>query len=79
MKKVVITGSSGRIGRALHWRLCQQYQTEGLDLSICSATSTIADIRDSDSLMRSFEGVDTVFHVAALHAPHVGLHSEQTF
>ena len=79
MKKVVITGSSGRIGRALHWRLCQHYQTEGLDLSICSATSTIADIRDFDSLMRSFEGADTVFHVAALHAPHVGLHSEKTF
>lgn len=79
MEKVVITGSSGRIGRALHWRLAQEFEVIGLDLSPSSATSQIADIRDYDQLLRSFEGASTVFHSAALHAPHVGVASEKSF
>ncbi len=71
MKKIVITGSSGRIGRALHWKLCQDYQVDGIDISPSSATSIIKDIRDYEYLLRLFEGVDTVFHSAAFHAPHV--------
>lgn len=79
MNKVVITGSSGRIGRALHWKLCQQYDTIGIDVSPSSATSVIADIRDYEVLLKAFEDVDTVFHSAALHAPHVGVNSEKDF
>lgn len=79
MEKVVITGSSGRIGRALHWKLCQDCEVIGLDVSPSSATSQIMDIRDYEQLLRSFEGVDTVFHSAALHAPHVGIASEKAF
>ncbi|MCG8385639.1 MAG: NAD(P)-dependent oxidoreductase [Cytophagales bacterium] len=79
MKKIVITGSSGRIGRALHWKLCQDYQVDGIDISPSSATSIIKDIRDYEYLLRLFEGVDTVFHSAAFHAPHVGLVSEKEF
>lgn len=79
MDKIVITGSSGRIGRALHWKLCQNFTVNGIDISPSSATSKIVDIRDYDQLLRSFEGVDTVFHSAALHAPHVGISSEKDF
>ncbi|GAB2490505.1 NAD-dependent epimerase/dehydratase family protein [Algoriphagus taiwanensis] len=79
MDKIAITGSSGRIGRALHWKLCQNFRVEGLDISPSSATSKIVDVRDYDQLLRSFEGVDTVFHTAALHAPHVGIASERDF
>lgn len=79
MDKIVITGSSGRIGRALHWKLCQDYCVNGIDTSPSSATSKIVDIRDYNQLLRSFEGVDTVFHSAALHAPHVGIASEKDF
>lgn len=68
MKKVLITGSSGRIGRALHWKLSQKYRTEGLDLSPSSATSIIGNICDYDTVLKSFENVVTVFHSAALHA-----------
>ena len=78
-KKVLITGSSGRVGRALHWKLCQKYKTEGIDLTPSPATSIIGDIRDYDKLLRSFENVETVFHSAALHAPHVGYKSEKKF
>lgn len=79
MKKIVITGSSGRIGRALYWQLSQASQTIGIDISASSSTNIIGDIRDYDTLLRNFEGVDTVFHSAALHAPHVGLFSEREF
>jgi UDP-glucose 4-epimerase len=79
MDKIIITGSSGRIGRALHWKLCQRYNVTGIDVSPSSATSKIFDIRDNEQLLRSFEGVDTIFHTAALHAPHVGIASERAF
>lgn len=79
MNKIVITGSSGRIGRALYWQLSQEYQVTGMDVSASSSTQMINDIRDYDNLLRAFEGVDTVFHSAALHAPHVGLFSEKRF
>jgi UDP-glucose 4-epimerase len=79
MDKIVITGSSGRIGRALHWKLCQNSAVNGIDISPSSSTSNIVDIRDYDQLLRSFEGVDTVFHSAALHAPHIGISSEKDF
>lgn len=79
MDKIVITGSSGRIGRALHWKLCQNHCVNGIDISPSSATSKIVDIRDYNQLLKSFEGVDTVFHAAALHAPHVGIASEKEF
>jgi len=79
MKKIVITGSSGRIGRALYWQLSQAHQTKGMDISTSSSTDIIGDIRDYDTLLRRFEGIDTVFHSAALHAPHVDLFSEREF
>jgi UDP-glucose 4-epimerase len=79
MKKIVITGSSGRIGRALHWKLCQHYHVVGIDISPSSATTKMVDIRDYEQLLRNFEGVDTIFHVAALHAPHVGIATEKEF
>lgn len=79
MKRVIITGSSGRIGRAIHWALSQHHEVIGLDISPSSATSKILDIRNYEELLKSFEGVDTIFHSAALHAPHVGIASEKDF
>ncbi|MDC6363807.1 MULTISPECIES: NAD-dependent epimerase/dehydratase family protein [Flavobacteriaceae] len=79
MNKIVITGSSGRIGRALHWKLCQNYDVSGIDTFPSSVTSKIVDIRDYEQLLWNFEGMDTIFHVAALHAPHVGIASEKEF
>ena len=79
MNKIAITGSSGRIGRAIHWKLSKGYPVIGLDVSPGSSTSRIVDIRDYDQVMRSLEGVKVVFHTAALHAPHVGKFSERDF
>lgn len=77
--KIVVTGSSGRIGRAIHFNLCQDHEVIGVDRSPSSAASLVGDICDYDLLAGSFEGADAVIHVAALHAPHVGLQSDEEF
>ncbi|MGB0695740.1 MAG: NAD-dependent epimerase/dehydratase family protein [Rhodospirillaceae bacterium] len=77
--KIVITGSSGRIGRALYWRGVRQFRTFGLDLTPSSSTTHIADIREQEVLLRLFEGADVVFHAAALHAPHVDVERDAQF
>ena len=79
MTKYVITGSSGRVGRAIHFCLASSNEVIGLDLGPCSATSVVADIMDFDALRRAFEGATAVFHAAALHAPHVGLMPDDEF
>lgn len=77
--KVVVTGTSGRVGRAIHFTLCQQHDVIGIDQSPASSTSNIGDICDVDFLKRSFDGANAVIHAAALHAPHVGLISDEKF
>ncbi len=79
MKKIVLTGSSGRIGRAIHFALSSDYQVLGIDISPASSTRLIADINDYQSLCRAFSGADAVVHTAALHAPHVDLRSDAEF
>lgn len=79
MEKVVITGSSGRIGRALHWKLCQEAEVMGIDRAPSSATSHVQDITNKEALYQLFEGATTIYHTAALHAPHVGIASDKNF
>ncbi len=79
MEKVVITGSSGRIGRALHWQLSQESEVIGIDLSPSSATTHIQDIANKEAMIQLFEGASTIYHAAALHAPHVGVATDMNF
>lgn len=79
MGKVVITGSSGRIGRALHWQLSQEVKVIGIDLSPSSATTHIQDISNKEAMLQLFEGASTIYHTAALHAPHVGVATDMNF
>ncbi|KZL11589.1 dTDP-glucose 4,6-dehydratase [Pseudovibrio axinellae] len=79
MAKYVVTGSSGRIGRAIHFTLSRNHEVVGVDVTPASSTTLISDICDEDQLKRAFHGADAVFHCAALHAPHVGLKSDEEF
>ena len=79
MSRFVITGSSGRVGRAIHFKLAMSHDVVGVDLNPGPATSVIADILDFDALCKVFENKDAVVHVAALHAPHVGQRSDDDF
>ena len=79
MARYAITGSSGRIGRAIHRALRGDHEVVGLDRSPCSATSMIGDLCDEDLLKRAFEGCEAVYHTAALHAPHVDILPDEEF
>ena len=71
--KIAITGTAGRIGRAIHFNLCRNHKIVGIDRAPSSVTSHIGDICDHDFLANAFTGADAVIHTAALHAPHVGI------
>lgn len=77
--KVLVTGSAGRVGRAIYIKLMREYEVVGLDKTPCSTADFVGDIRDIDLLNEVVEGIDVVVHTAALHAPHVGLVDEGMF
>ncbi|WP_157836456.1 NAD-dependent epimerase/dehydratase family protein, partial [Xanthomonas sp. SHU 308] len=69
--KIVVTGSAGRVGRAIHIRLARAHHVSGFDRTPCSTTDWVGDLDDAALLARALQGVDAVIHTAALHAPHV--------
>ena len=77
--KIAITGTSGRIGRAIHFSLCQNNKITGIDRSVASVTTHLGDIDDYALLSKAFRGADAVVHTAALHAPHVGIFNDDEF
>jgi UDP-glucose 4-epimerase len=79
MMKILVTGSSGHIGRAIVVRLSKRHHVTGLDRAPASTTQWIGSIADTSLVARALEGVTVVVHTAALHAPHVGLATESDF
>ncbi|UYI46733.1 NAD(P)-dependent oxidoreductase [Vibrio natriegens] len=77
--KILVTGSAGRIGRNIYIHLMRTHEVVGLDLTPCSTVDYIGDIRDPELIRSALGGVDVVIHTAALHAPHVGVFSEEEF
>jgi nucleoside-diphosphate-sugar epimerase len=69
--KIVVTGSAGRVGRAIHIRLARQHRVSGFDCTPCSTAEWVGDLDDAALLARALQGADAVIHTAALHAPHV--------
>ena len=70
--KILVTGATGRVGRALMVRLALQHQVQGLDRAPSSTAHWVGDVGDAALLQRALRGVDAVVHTAALHAPQVG-------
>ena len=77
--KIVLTGSSGRVGRAIYNALASQHEVIGIDRSPFSTTRIVADFADLTLLTSVMEGADAVIHTAALHAPHVGILPDSEF
>jgi nucleoside-diphosphate-sugar epimerase len=77
--RVLVTGSSGRVGSAIVERLRGAHAVVGLDRRAGPTTSLVQDLREPGVVERALEGVDAIVHVAALHAPHVGVHDESRF
>ncbi|WP_281556065.1 NAD(P)-dependent oxidoreductase [Thalassomonas sp. RHCl1] len=76
---ILITGSAGRVGRAIYIHLMKKHKVTGLDKTPCSTADIVGDIRDHQVLEKALRGVDVIVHSAALHAPHVGLVADEEF
>ena len=71
--KILITGTAGRVGRAIYINLMKNHEVVGIDRTPCSTADYVGDIRDTALLNKALEGVEVIIHTAALHAPHVPL------
>lgn len=77
--RVVLTGSSGRIGRAIFGALSPDHDVIGIDRNAFSTTRIIGDCTDRELLKAALDGADAVIHAAGPHAPHVGVVSDAEF
>lgn len=77
--KIIITGTAGRVGRAIYITLMKMHEVVGIDRTPCSTVDYVGDIRDSTLLSKALKGADVIVHSAALHAPHVGLVADEEF
>ena len=77
--KIVLTGSSGRIGRAIFGALAGDHDVVGIDRHVFSTTRIVGDCTDPEVLKPALDGADAVIHTAGPHAPHVGIVSDAEF
>ncbi|MEM7780837.1 MAG: NAD(P)-dependent oxidoreductase [Pseudomonadota bacterium] len=77
--KILLTGSSGRIGRAIYGALAGEHEVIGIDRNVFSTSAAIGDFTDTEILNPSLYGADAVIHTAGPHAPHVGLVPDAEF
>lgn len=78
--RILLTGSSGRVGRAIGSRLVRSgHEVLGFDHAPAPGTDIVADLRDDAALRSAMKSADAVIHTAALHAPHVGQRPDAEF
>lgn len=77
--KIILTGSSGRIGRAIFGALARDHEVAGIDPRPFATTYTIGDLTDESVMRPLLEGADAVIHTGGPHAPHVGEVSDAEF
>ena len=76
---ILVTGSSGRIGRAIYAKLSGDHEVLGLDRSPFATADFVGALSDQVLLRKALRKMDAVVHTAALHAPHVGLSADAGF
>ena len=78
--RIVVTGSSGRIGSAVCACLVGEgHKVVGIDRVASADTHIVGDIGDEALLRQALQRADAVVHCAALHAPHVGVLPDHEF
>jgi UDP-glucose 4-epimerase len=77
--RIVVTGSSGRIGREICQRLAIRHRVIGVDRRPSATTDLVCDIGDTAALRSALVGADAVIHTAALHAADIGQHPDAEF
>lgn len=77
--KVLVTGSSGRIGGAIAARLSLGHQVTGFDLRPGPLTTVTGDVCDTVLLAGLCKGMEAVVHTASLHVPDLAARTAQDF
>jgi UDP-glucose 4-epimerase len=77
--RILVTGAAGLIGSTVAGRLGGEHEVVGVDLRPGPQVSLKADCLQVAEWSGAMGAIDAVIHVAALHAPHVGLRSDQEF
>src|ERR1035438_1559777 len=78
--RFLVTGSAGHLGEALVRTLRDAKQeVAGLDILASPFTTDVGSITDRSCVRRCMRNVDTVFHTATLHKPHVATHDQADF
>ncbi|WP_289294582.1 NAD(P)-dependent oxidoreductase [uncultured Reyranella sp.] len=80
--KVLVTGSSGWLGRSLVPRLAREgHEVVGLDPEPGATTSVVGSVVDRALVRRVIrdEGITAIVHAAARHKPHIGTHDNSEF
>ncbi len=78
--KILVTGSSGHLGEALVRTLRDaKHDVAGLDIKPSPFTTVIGPVTDRECVRACTKGVQTVYHTATLHKPHIVTHSAQEF
>jgi len=67
--RILLTGSSGRIGAAIGARLSLRHPVVGIDRRSGALTTEVVDVRDTARIAPMLAGVDAVVHTASLHVP----------
>jgi nucleoside-diphosphate-sugar epimerase len=74
MKKILVTGSEGKLGREIVRLLkTSNYDVLGIDLLKGETTDEIIDIRDGNETKEITKDIDAIIHTAALHGKHTDL------
>lgn len=74
MKRILVTGSSGKLGKEIVRLLrTNNYDVLGIDLLKGETTDELIDIRDVKLVKEVTQGVDAIIHTAALHGKHTDL------
>lgn len=77
--RVLLTGSSGRVGTAIASLLARDHEVLGIDLVPGPHTTHVGSIQETRLLAQALAGVDAIVHTAALHAPQVGIEPDRRF
>src|SRR6516164_3351422 len=78
--KALVTGSSGHLGEAPARTLRELgHDPIGLDIVEGPFTRRVGSICDRAFVKDCMTGIETVFHAATLHKPHVATHRRQDF
>jgi UDP-glucose 4-epimerase len=74
MKKIVVTGSAGKLGSVTVKTLRDSgYDVTGIDIIESDTTDVLMDIKNKKSVQKITKSMDAIVHTAAMHGKHFEL------